>query len=398
MPWKNVKVSEERFRFVLEAEKAEKPFSGLCEDFGISRQTGYKWLRRYRAVPDPLALRDLSRAPEWVGNKTDPRMAREIEDARKRFPFWGPVKLKSWLAQQSSRRKWPAPSTIGRILKSAGLVKPPRRRVRTPPYTKPFSHVTAPNQVWCVDFKGWFKTGDGTKLHPLTIMDAHSRYLIRVEALLEPRTDRVKEVFESAFRDFGLPEAIRSDNGAPFASTGVGGLTELSAWWTRIGIRHERIEPGKPQQNGRHERMHLTLKREACTPPSQTVTSQRGRLKYFRRLYNEQRPHAALGGQTPARLFVPSSRIYSQDVKKELYGWAVERVAVSRAGTVKWAGKTLKVGRALREDLIEVRRLRRQRWCFSYGPVLLGYYDERRPSKELIRPRKARRLSTMSSV
>lgn len=229
MPWNEMQLFEERFKFVIEAEKAERPFRALCQDFGISRQTGYKWLARYRSHPSPESLKDLSRAPLWVPNETDPKIAEERCAARKKFVFWGPRKLRAWLAREKPDQTWPAASTIGRILKSSGLIKPRRRRVKTPLYTKPFSAVTAANQLWCVDFKGWIRTGVGKKVHPLTITDAYSRYLLRVEALEKPDGRAVREVFESVFRDFGLPEAIRSDNGAPFASRAPGGLTELSA-------------------------------------------------------------------------------------------------------------------------------------------------------------------------
>ncbi len=276
-----------------------------------------------------------------------------------------------------------------------------KRRRYTPPYTQPFANCTAPNQVWCIDFKGWFRTSDGTKCHPLTLTDAFSRYLLRCEILLEPCTGEVWTALESAFDEFGLPEVIRSDNGPPFASTGPGGLTELSVWWTRLGIRHERIEPGKPQQNGRHERFHLTLKQEAASPPEEDFRAQQRAFDRFRRVYNEERPHEALGQKTPAELYVPSAR--PLPAKIPLWDEAdpdsmFEQSLVDSSGRAKWGRYRVDVGTALKHQLVNFRVAGDRQWLVTFGPVVLGVFDETRSHRGLIRPKRGRRLTEVSAM
>jgi len=233
---------------------------------------------------------------------------------RKKHSTWGPEKILARLKKDHPRRTvWPTISTAGRILKRNGHIKPRKRRTKTPPYTKPFSEVTEPNQLWCIDFKGHFKSGDGTTVYPLTITDAFSRYILCCEALRTTELYGVAKIIEQVFKKYGLPEAIRSDNGTPFASTGVGGLTHLSVWWIRLGIRHERIKPGTPSQNGRHERMHRTLKAEACTNPATTFFGQRQKFNRYVAEFNEIRPHQALANRTPGEVYVPSMKRYAAE-------------------------------------------------------------------------------------
>jgi transposase InsO family protein len=281
VPWKETRPVEQRFELVLACEKKEQSMAQICRQFGISRQTGYKWLQRYRENPEPATLDDLSRKPTHCPQETGQAVVDALVAARRRYPHWGPRKLRAWLGKHMPAVRWPAASTIGQILSRRGLTRPARRRRHTPPYTQPFAAVTAPNQLWCIDFKGHFKTKNGTRVYPLTITDAFSRFLLCCEIVLDPDTAEVRDIMEAIFSAYGLPEAIRSDNGPPFASTGAAGLSELSVWWTKLGIRHERIDPGKPQQNGRHERMHLTLKREAASPPSATPRGLKGALNRF---------------------------------------------------------------------------------------------------------------------
>lgn len=228
MPWEEKRPVEQRFEFVLAAEKGEESMAALCREFGISRQTGYKWLKRYREDPSPQALVDRSRRPFNSPHQVDGEIAEMVLRARRHFAPWGPRKLYAWLVDKYPDRAWPSPASIGRLLKRRGLVKPRKRRRRTPPYTRPFAEVTAPNQVWCIDFKGHFCTGDGTCVYPLTITDAYSRFVLACDIVLAPNSAEVRDILERVFRTYGLPEAIRSDNGPPFASTGPGGLTELS--------------------------------------------------------------------------------------------------------------------------------------------------------------------------
>ena len=223
---------------------------------------------------------------------------------------WGPRKLKRLLERDAPQSQWPAASTIGAMLAREGLVVPRKKRRRTPPYTQPFASADAPNQVWCADFKGWFRTQDGERIDPLTITDAHSRYLLRCQHAAKTNGEQVQAIFEAAFRECGLPRAIRTDNGAPFASRAVAGLSRLAVWWMRLGIVPERIAAGHPEQNGRHERMHRTLKQETATPPAANVRAQQRAFHRFRREYNEQRPHEALEMQTPSAVYTPSLRPY----------------------------------------------------------------------------------------
>lgn len=265
-------------------------------------------------------------------------------------------------------------------------MKPQKRRKRTPPYTKPFGKVEAPNQIWCIDFKGWFRTGDGNKVYPFTVTDAFSRFLLACEVVLEPKTDPVMSVMERLFREYGVPEAIRSDNGVPFATTSVGGLSELNIWWTKIGIRHERIEPGKPQQNGRHERMHLTLKQEVCRNPSTTPRGQQRLFDAFVRQFNFERPHEALNMKTPGDVYVPSSKLYSPHlIENGFPKFGLGYAYVDRMGKTTWNGHKIEIGRVLRNQIIDVEPLTKKKFVFRFGPHFLGTFDERKPTRNLIR-------------
>ncbi|WP_245327024.1 helix-turn-helix domain-containing protein, partial [Bradyrhizobium sacchari] len=249
---------DERMRFVLAAEKGEESFAALCRRFNVSRRVGYKWLGRYEE--EGLAgLLDRSRAPRHHPQAIAPEIAERCLEVRRAHPTWGPVKVRAYLERAAPKTEWPVASTIGELFDREGLTVRRKLRRRSPPSSAPFAACEAANDVWCIDFKGWFLTGDGDRCEPLTITDAHSRYLLRCQALPRTDTDHVWPVLDAAFREFGLPNFLRSDNGSPFASRGAGGLSRLSVNLIKAGVTPERIAPGKPQQNGRHERMHLTL-------------------------------------------------------------------------------------------------------------------------------------------
>jgi len=247
---------------------------------------------------------------------------------------WGPRKLHQILERDQPGRRWPATSTIGEIVKRAGLVVERKKRRRTEAYTQPLAHANESNRVWCADFKGWFRSGDGTRIDPLTITDAWSRYLLRSQAVEKTNTERVRAIFEAAFREHGLPEAIRTDNGAPFASSAVGGLSRLAVWWIKLGIVAERIEAGHPEQNGRHERMHRTLKLELR--PAEDWRGQQRELDRFRQEYNQVRPHEALGMQTPASVYEPSPRAYPSRLPEIEYPDAMLVRTVRSHGHFRW--------------------------------------------------------------
>ena len=272
MPWNVSGMVEQRKGFLVEWESVEYSMTECCARHGISRQTGSELLRRYRQWGEP-GLAERSRAAHLHPNQTPVALYEPVLELRRAHPRWGPRKLKVRLERLAPEQAWPAVSTIGAILKREGLVVTRRRNRRTPPYTQPFASATAPNRVWCADFKGWFRTADQQRIDPLTITDAHSRYLLRCQAVAKTDTAHVRALFEAAFREYGLPEAIRTDNGAPFASRAVAGLSELAVYWMKLNIQPERIAAGHPEQNGRHERMHRTLKAETATPPAANCTA-----------------------------------------------------------------------------------------------------------------------------
>jgi len=318
--------------------------------------------------------------------------------ARKARPYWGPVTLRRWLINRGEdEAQLPVASTIGAILKRHGLVRPRQRRRRTPPsMAKPSVEADCPNAVWCIDYKGHFRTADGQLCYPLTLIDGYSRYLLRCEGL--PSTDerRARQVLESAFREFGLPARIRSDNGSPFASTGIGGLTRLSVWWIRLGIAPERIRPGKPQENGRLERFHGTLKRETANPPRASARAQQRAFDIFRGRYNQERPHQALGGVVPDELHVPSTRLFVADPPDASYppNWETRRV--TRSGVVSWNRYQLALGPVLAGEVVGFKPIDLDRVELYFGPVLLGYYDPGRAEHRIIRPRSKRKRSKRS--
>lgn len=324
---------EEKLRFVFEYERDELTMRELCEAFGISRETGYVWLRRYRQQ-GAAGLVELNRAPRHHPNQTALAIEEAVLGLRQAHMRWGPRKLKRVLDRDQPGRSWPASSTIGEIVKRAGLVVARRRRRKTEPYTEPLQHAVESNRVWCADFKGWFRSGDGTRIDPLTISDAWSRYLLRSQAVEKTDTERVRAIFEAAFREHGLPTAIRTDNGPPFASSALGGLSRLAVWWIKLGIVPERIQAGHPEQNGRHERMHRTLKQELR--PAEDWRAQQRELDRFRQDYNQIRPHEALAMQTPASVYQTSTRPYPAREPEIEYPDTMQVRTVHSHGHFRW--------------------------------------------------------------
>lgn len=395
MPWKAISPVEQRVQFVREWQQSETSMTALCHAYGISRETGYKWVRRFLEDgegEDVSVLEERSRRPLSSPRQVGGGVVDILVHARKLHPHWGPRKLRAWLEERLEGRDvvLPAPSTIGEVLRREGLVQPRRRRRHTPPYTKPFAHATAPNSVWCVDFKGHFRVGDGTVVYPLTITDAYSRFLLRCDGVLRPDEKEARPIFQGAFREFGLPSVIRSDNGPPFASTGAGGLTELSVWWIRLGIVPERIEPGKPQQNGRHERMHRTLKQAVASPPAASFYAQQRAFGRFRREYNQERPHEALGQRTPATFYAPSSRPYPAELPSLEHPWEEQRI-VDRSGDIRIGRRTFHIAPCLHREPVTLVPAGDRQWEVRFGPIVLGIIDETRAKKGLIRPKNPRR-------
>jgi transposase InsO family protein len=365
---------DEKMQFVAERLANEEPMTMLCERYGISRQTGYELMRRYLAE-GPSGLEERSRAPHIHGRATAAELVVRIVDLRRRKPHWGPKKLLAILAQADPWQPWPAHGTVSDILRREGLSRP--RRVRRRPLTvaQPFAAVQAPNDAWCIDFKGWFETADGTRCDPFTATDAFSRYLLGLR-IMKPTTTAVWAQMDELFQEHGVPAAIRSDNGSPFASIGAGGLTRLSARWAKMGIRLERIQPGKPQQNGGHERMHRTLKAEACEPPAATTAEQQLRFDSFRQEFNNERPHEALGQRQPARLYTPSAKSFAEPKGDPDYGQDQVR-SVRSSGEIKWNGSMLFVSEALIGEAVGIARREDGHWLVRFADVPLGLIDQR---------------------
>jgi len=366
----------ERMRFVLEVQRGERTIAEGCRLAGVSRKTGDKWLGRYEGGGVP-ALQDRPRAPHKHPNAMAPDIKALLLQARHLHPSWGAVKLLAWLGRRHPNCEFPAPSTVSELLKRAGLVKPRRRTPHMPAYARPFMQAAEPNDLWSADFKGHFRTGDGRYCYPLTISDGFSRYLLLCRGMLQPSTEGTRPWFERAFREYGLPLAIRTDNGPPFAARALAGLSELSIWWLRLGIRPERIEPGCPQQNGRHERLHRTLKCESTQPPRASLRAQQHAFDDFRTEYNDERPHQALGQCTPTEFYQPSSRAYPARVPEVQYprGFIVRRVRCK--GTIKWQGRFVYVSQLLHGEPVGLYQTDEDNWNVYFGSLELGRLDAR---------------------
>jgi transposase InsO family protein len=357
MPWKVSSVLKERVRFVTEWESQDWSLAELCRDYGITRRTGYKWLARYE-LSGLAALEENSRAAHVHPNETSEEVQEMILELREKHTRWGARKIRAMLERGAGRKEYkvPATSTIGAFLKQYGLTVARKKRPRAEPSPQPLAPAERANALWCIDYKGWFRTGDGKRCDPLTITDRYSRYLLRCQGVGAADTLHTRAVLEGAFQEYGLPERMRSDNGAPFGSNGRGGLTALAVWWMRLGIQPERIQPGRPQQNGSHERMHLTLGQETASPAAGSSRPQQQRFDAFRQEYNYERPHEGLQMSTPAEHYEPSPRPYPRRLSEPTYpGWEVR--SVSRSGQFKFSVKDVFVSHALAGQSIGLQPL-----------------------------------------
>jgi putative transposase len=387
MVWMETCAVDERMRFVIAAEKHEEPFAAICRRFGVSRRVGYKWLGRYQEA-GVEGLLDRSRAPVHHSHMIAEEISERCLAVRRSHPTWGPVKVRAWLERRAPATEWPAASTIGALFDREGLTVRRKLRRRSPPSSAPFAECTAANDVWCIDFKGWFLTGDGSHCEPLTLTDAHSRYLLRCQAMGRTDTAHVWPVLEAAFREFGLPHRLRSANGPPFASRGAGGLSQLSVKVIKAGVLPERIAPGKPQQNGRHERMHLTLLQDTAKPPAGSLREQLERLRVFQNIYNEDRPHEALGNDTPAEHYVLSPRRFDGILREPGYGPDQVVRRVRQNGEIKWNGNTIYISEALVGEPVGLTE-NADACTVSYGPIVLGTISHR--GDHLKKPKRAGR-------
>ena len=366
----------ERVRFIEVWKTGLFAVKELCEHFAVSRKTGYKWIGRYRAEGHS-GLVDRSRAPHGCPHKTPDEIEAAIVAMKEVKPRWGPKKIIHELRRLEPDRRWPAESTAGEVLKRHGLVEKRKRRSKWKHPRVPPIVATRPNELWTIDFKGQFRLGDGSMCYPLTIQDRMSRYVLCCDGLEGPRLLPVMSSMERLFREVGLPERIRSDNGEPFASHGLAGLTRLNVWWMLLGIAHERIDKGRPDQNGAHERMHRELKAETTWPPAATAPGQQILFRDFRGDYNCHRPNEAIDQRRPAELWSPSPRPYPDRLSDPEYPGHFEVRRVRGRGDIKFRGYAQFVSHALAGHLIGLEPVDDGVWSVIFGRTLLGMYDER---------------------
>lgn len=373
MPWTKTCPMDQRVAFVADWLRDEWTMSDLALRYGISRKTAYKWVERYEADP-AHGLADRSRAPKQHGRA----MADEVRDGvlalRRAHPHWGPKKLRAILRDRTPGQVWPAASTMGDLLRREGLSQPRRRTRYVVPLTQPLAAAAAPNDVWTADFKGWFRTGDGTRCDPLTIADACSRWVFCCR-IVAPTEIGVRPWFERMFREYGLPRALRTDNGPPFATPGPAQLSQLAVWWLKLGIQLDRIDPGHPEQNGRHERFHLTLQQETTTPPARTPRQQQARFDRMRREFNTERPHEALGQRPPSRVHVVSSRPYPTRLEEPWYDATHEVRRVRHNGEIKWRGDLVFISTAVRREVVGIAETEHGDWIVRFMHLELGRID-----------------------
>jgi putative transposase len=366
---------DERVKFIADQLTGSWTMTELCELYEISRKTGYKWVDRYR-LEGAAGLRERSHAPLVHGRATPQNIVDAIIALRRERPTWGPRKIISKLAAGQSEIEWPSASTAGEILKRAGLICDRKFRRRGPPRLGELTVPLHANHVWGLDHKGWIRLGDGSRAEPFTVTDGFSRYLISLTATGSTRYAECKPPLERAFREYGLPEVIRSDNGSPFASTGITGLTALSVWWIKLGIRHERIDPGHPQQNGRHERFHLTLL-EAMRPPPLSRAAQARRFTAFAHDYNEERPHEALGQRPPASVYQASPRALPKRLPEPDYPTDAEVRQVRSNGEIKWRGDFVHLCSALAGETVALEEIENGQWQVRFFDVPIGIIDQK---------------------
>jgi transposase InsO family protein len=396
MPFKETCPMEERIALFRDYDTRAFAVSELCRRYGISRETFYVWQRR-REGGEERWFEALSHAPAVCPHATAAAVAERIVAVRRRFPHFGPKKIKAWLAEREPEVAWPAASTMGDILKRVGLVERRRRQRRPIAQGEVATPADAANAEWAMDFKGWFRTRDGARCDPLTMSDSASRYLLAVRNVA-PTVGGVKGACERVFAEAGLPLAIRCDNGGPFGSSGAGGLSALSVWWLRLGIEPRYIKPSSPQDNGRHERMHRTLKEMTSRPAARTVAEQQERFDRFRVHYNEERPHEALGQTVPARRWQPSPRALPARLEDPWYDADHEVRRVHAPGIVKWGGERVYVGEALAGELVGLAQLESGGHIVRFCGRDLGVIDRDRRFRRFAPPRARLRCAPEPAV
>jgi len=374
MGWKGITIMDQRVRFIAEYLRYYFPFSELCLQFNISRKTGYKWIERYEEE-GPEGLKDKSRRPHGSPYETDSEVIEAIVQARMKHPTWGPKKLLEILSPRYP--DLPAISTAADILKRNGLITTSKRTLRRKHPGCPQTIASKPNDIWSADYKGHFKMRNSLYCYPLTVCDMRSRYLLGCHAHEAVSLQETKHHFTRLFQKYGLPRRIRTDNGVPFASNALARLSTLSVWWVKLGIYPEQIEPGKPQQNGKHERMHRTLKKEATIPPEKNLLAQQKRFDHFRREYNTERPHEALGMKTPSAIYVPSPVRMPKKLDHFDYPYHFEVRRVSRNSGIRWRHRWVQVSSTLAEEYIGFEEVEDGIYNVYFCELLIGRFIEK---------------------
>jgi transposase InsO family protein len=381
VPWKAKSPMDLRKEFIKRLAANER-LTDLCREFGISRKTGSKFKKRFDEL-GAAGLEDQSRAPKVIPHKTPPEVEEVVVAERRTHPTWGPKKLKDTL-ERRLERSFPSAAAIGSILSRNGLVQPRKKRRRHQPMPTTLREAAAPNEVWCIDYKGQFRLGDGTYCYPLTVTDQFSRYILGCEGMAAISDDEAREVCEEIFRSYGLPAVMRSDNGVPFSSTGLGGLTRLSVFWLRLGILLERIRPAHPEENGRHERMHRTLKFETARPSRTNLLQQQERFDEFVEEFNTIRPHEALDMKRPVEVYATSVRPFPAKLPEPAYQAFDDVLRVNRGGQIYIAGVgQVVLSPALAGEYVGIREERDGRWLVTFCDITLGHAG---PAKKTFNP------------
>ncbi len=376
MPWKERTKVLERANFIKRLQAGER-MTDLCTEFGVSRKTGYKIWDRFRLGGD-TGLFDESRKPHRIARLTSAPIQNLIVDLRKERPNWGARKIREVLTTRNPGIKFPASSTVHEILDRHGLVKERKRCRGGKAHPTFLSTPVDPNDLWCADFKGQFRLGNSFYCYPLTVTDAVSRMVLGIDALDSTAEQSAQQAFAAVFQEYGLPHKIRTDNGVPFSTRGLLGLSKLSIWWLKLGIKHERIQPGKPEQNGRHERMHLTLKQETTRPPKQNNLQQQECFNEFMKIFNEERPHEALSMKTPTSVHKKSDRKFPELLEEPSYPLHDMSCYVSKSGTVYTGSRgNFALSSLFGGETIGLREVEENMWLVSFTDMDLGHYDEK---------------------
>ncbi len=371
MPWTQTDPVLERQKFLRALIAKRLTMTEACRQFGISRKTGHKIVARHAEL-GLAGLADASRAPKTHPNQSPPEVEAAVLRVRKSHPTWGSKKILATLDRERPDESWPARSTIDAILRRAGVVEPRGVRRRRQPSAPPVVEANAPNDVWSMDYKGWFRVGDGTRCDPLTVNDVFSRASLTCQAMVSPKTEDVRKRLEQTFAAFGLPRFMLSDGGPPFGSNGLGRLSRLGVWLVRLGVVPVLIEPGRPDQNGRHERFHETLKAETASPPSGSIRAQQASFNRFQQTYNEERPHEALAMRTPAEVYEISPRLLPHELPEHVYADRFSPRSVRRDGSIKWDGELVFVGEAFAGEIVGIEAVDEGLWHVYLGALRLG--------------------------